>query len=124
VGGSERKTWWRNMATTRPVEIWLDGAWHPAVGHVVAPGERKMAFGVCRHAYPHIPADAPIVEILLREPYQAVPPTGREWLRSWIAWQPAQPLWLTAAVGALAGALMATTVSVLTGPDLRRLLTD
>jgi Ca2+-transporting ATPase len=38
-------------------------------------------------------------------------------------WQPGQPLWLVAAIGVLAGALMAVTMAAVTGRGLVRLLT-
>lgn len=42
VGMPERKLWWRNLRLPSPMFIWLDNAWRPAVGHVVAAGTREF----------------------------------------------------------------------------------
>jgi len=45
VGMPERKTWWRNFASDRPLRVRLAGHDHVATAHVVRDGERVLVVG-------------------------------------------------------------------------------
>jgi deazaflavin-dependent oxidoreductase (nitroreductase family) len=117
VGRPERKTWWRNMSEPRSVEIWLDGAWHPATAHVVAPHARSAAFQEYSRTFPHIPAGVPVVQVALQQAEQVLPLRGRKLLRTWIAWVTAGEA-TGFAVPAIAGAVAASASSFVSVPVL------
>jgi len=38
VAGSSKKMWWRHFRTSKPVDVWWQGAWRPTSGRVCAFG--------------------------------------------------------------------------------------
>jgi len=61
----QRKTWWRNLRVTAPLQVLYAGRWHPAYGRVVGPDDPGHAAALAAYArrWPRVevPADQPLV---------------------------------------------------------------
>lgn len=68
-GHPERKSWWRNLMDPAPVQVLVDGSWHPATGRVVGPDDPSYPRSL--HAYRHryaraqVPPGSPLVRVTL-----------------------------------------------------------
>lgn len=85
AGRGHTKSWWRSFLTPHPVEVWLDGHWHPGTGTVVPPGSphRTEVLAAYRSTRPRVPAgtDDPLVVVTLASP---LPPRRERSL--WLSW--------------------------------------
>jgi hypothetical protein len=84
AGRGDTKSWWRNFAAPHPVEVWLDGRWHPGTGTVLLSQDprRTDALTAYRATHPRVPetSDDPLVVITLT----TAPPQRVRSL--WLSW--------------------------------------
>lgn len=70
VGGSDRKRWWRNFTTPRPVRVLLRGVTRTGTGHVAAAGApgRAEAAGIYSARFPDLPVRDDLMVVITLDP--------------------------------------------------------